>query len=44
MTDEFDINRARADTPACEERVHFNNAGSSLMPLPVIATRIWSKP
>ncbi len=37
MTDPFDIKRARADTPACEERVHFNNAGASLMPLPVSA-------
>lgn len=37
MTDEFDIKRARADTPACEQRVHFNNAGASLMPLPVSA-------
>lgn len=31
----FDINRAREDTPACSDLIHFNNAGASLMPLPV---------
>ena len=31
----FDINRARRDTRACEDIIHFNNAGSSLMPAPV---------
>ncbi len=35
MTDNFDIERARKDTRACEDVVHFNNAGSSLMPAPV---------
>ncbi|NNE63721.1 MAG: aminotransferase class V-fold PLP-dependent enzyme, partial [Gammaproteobacteria bacterium] len=33
--DTFDISRARKDTPACEKIQHFNNAGASLMPLPV---------
>ena len=35
MTEYFDINRARAETRACENIIHLNNAGSSLMPAPV---------
>jgi cysteine desulfurase/selenocysteine lyase len=31
----IDVARARRDTRACEDIVHFNNAGSSLMPIPV---------
>jgi cysteine desulfurase/selenocysteine lyase len=31
----IDIDQVRADTPACENIIHFNNAGASLMPLPV---------
>ncbi len=35
MAEEFDIQRAREETSACGEIIHFNNAGSSLMPKPV---------
>lgn len=34
----IDIARVRADTPSCEEEVHFNNAGASPMPTPVVDT------
>jgi hypothetical protein len=33
---EADLSRARRDTPGCEEILHFNNAGASLMPEPVL--------
>jgi selenocysteine lyase/cysteine desulfurase len=32
----FDIERARAQTPGCSERIHFNTCGAGLMPTPVI--------
>jgi selenocysteine lyase/cysteine desulfurase len=32
-----DLARWRADTPGCLNRIHFNNAGASLMPSPVRA-------
>lgn len=35
MTDK-EISGYRAETPGCINRIHFNNAGASLMPLPVI--------
>ncbi len=34
----IDVSSLRADTPACEQIVHFNNAGASLMPEPVYRT------
>lgn len=32
----IDVARARAETPGCAHVVHFNNAGASLMPQPVL--------
>lgn len=32
----FDLQRARKDTPGCKNVVHFNNAGAALRPKPVI--------
>jgi len=35
MLNPFDIKRAREETTACSDLIHFNNAGASLMPTPV---------
>lgn len=32
----MDIATLRADTPGCQTKVHFNNAGAALMPYPVL--------
>jgi len=32
----FDLEKARRDTPGCENVIHFNNAGAALMPQPVL--------
>jgi cysteine desulfurase / selenocysteine lyase len=32
----IDIEVVRRDTPGCRDRIHFNNAGASLMPRPVV--------
>ncbi len=34
----IDVKKVREQTPGCDERIHFNNAGSSLPPTPVVDT------
>ncbi len=35
MTSSIDVDKVRAETPACANLIHFNNAGAALMPEPV---------
>lgn len=37
---DFDVDRARADTPGCHDQVHLNNAGASLPPTPVLDAQL----
>lgn len=34
----MNIDRFRSETPGCAERIHLNNSGAALMPMPVIRT------
>jgi selenocysteine lyase/cysteine desulfurase len=36
----LDVERLRAETPGCAERIHFNNAGAGLMPAPVLESMV----
>jgi cysteine desulfurase / selenocysteine lyase len=38
VPDDIDVARARVETPGCQDRIHLNNAGASLMPRPVLET------
>ena len=40
MGETFDVERARRDTPGCEDVIHLNNAGAALMPRPVLDAMI----
>ena len=33
----MNIEKIRSDTPGCKNKIHLNNAGSALMPVPVIS-------
>lgn len=40
MIAQIDVERARRETPGCNNVLHFNNAGAALMPKPVLETML----
>ncbi len=36
MIDSQELDKLRGETPGCENKIHLNNAGAGLMPLPVL--------